>query len=267
MTMPLLFPMTAHMRLSMFHLAVSAALFSCAGLSAAQTSVPVAAAASAPTTLETAGAQRAVFSDRKEQIAYATGVQAARNLTRNNIPFDPEVLMQGVMDVLEGRPIRMKDKDMRIVLQGIQGEIHRNMVSNRTELLMKNRAKGEAYIAEYKKKPGVVSLPGNLHYRVIREGNGELPREESVVTVRYRGTTLDGAEFDATETENGRTVQLGQMILGWSQALKQMPVGSHWEVVIPPNLAYGDRGMGTTIGPAETLIFNIELLKTRHPER
>lgn len=256
------------MRPSIVSLAVSIALLGGANLCSAQTAAPApGTAASAPASLETAGAQRAVFSDLKEQIAYATGVQAARNLTRNNIAFDTEMLMLGVRDVLEGRPIRMEEKEMRLVLQGIQGQIHRNMVSNRTELLMKNRAKGESFIADYKKKPGVQSLPGNLHYRVIREGNGALPRDESTVTVRYRGTTLDGTEFDATEGQSSRSVQLSQMVLGWRQALKHMPVGSHWEVVIPPNLAYGDRGMGTTIGPAETLIFNIELLKTWHPER
>jgi FKBP-type peptidyl-prolyl cis-trans isomerase FklB len=254
---------SAHMQTKALQLALSAALLAATPWAGAQTAPNNTATSTAG---DTAGAQREAFTTNKEKISYATGVQAARNLTRNNIPFDPELLMQGIKDVLEGHSPRMHEKEMKVVLQSIQGEIHRNMVGNRAELALKNHTKGAAFIEDYKKKPGVVALPGNVLYRVLHEGHGELPHEEDVIQARYRGTTIDGTEFDATEKERGATLQMSQMIMGWRQAVKQMPVGSRWEIVIPPNLAYGERGIGGTIGPGETLIFNVELLDTRHPD-
>ncbi|MEY8688625.1 MAG: FKBP-type peptidyl-prolyl cis-trans isomerase [Leptothrix sp. (in: b-proteobacteria)] len=254
------------MQNKVLQLTLSAALLGATTWAAAQAAPAPAQNATPASTDEAAGALREAFTTNKEKISYATGVQAARNLTRNNIPFDPELLMLGIKDVLEGHSPRMHEKEMKVVLQSIQGEIHRNMVGNRAELALKNHTKGAAFVEEYKKKPGVVTLPGNVLYRVLREGHGELPREEDVIQARYRGTTVDGTEFDATENERGAPLQMSQMIMGWRQAIKQMPVGSHWEIVIPPNLAYGERGIGGTIGPGETLIFNVELLNTRHPD-
>ncbi|MEX8519314.1 MAG: FKBP-type peptidyl-prolyl cis-trans isomerase [Leptothrix sp. (in: b-proteobacteria)] len=253
----------SRLHLTALQLAVCTSLLGTLNLAAAQqAAAPAEAAASG---VETAGAQRAMYETMKEKVSYAIGVQTARNLSTNAIPFDMDILMQGIKDVAEGHAPRMHEKEMKVVLQSIQNDIHRNMVGNRAELSLKNVAKSQAFIAEYKKKPGVVVLPGNLLYRVLREGHGELPRDESIVQVRYRGTTIDGNEFDATENERGNAMQMSQLVLGWRQAMKQMPVGSQWEIIIPPTLAYGERGVGTTIGPNETLIFNIELLSTRHP--
>jgi FKBP-type peptidyl-prolyl cis-trans isomerase FklB len=253
----------SRLHLTALQLAVCTSLLGTLNLAAAQqAAAPAQAAASG---VETAGAQRATYTTMKEKISYAIGVQTARNLSSNDIPFDIDLVMQGVKDVAEGHAPRMHEKEMKVVLQAIQNDIHRSMVSNRAELSLKNGNKSQAFMAEYKKKPGVMALPGNVLYRVVREGSGELPRDDSVVQVRYRGTTIDGNEFDATENERGNAMQMNQLVLGWRQAMKHMPVGSQWEIIIPPALGYGERGVGTNIGPNETLIFNVELLSTRHP--
>lgn len=248
-------------------LPVTLACLLCATSAAhADTAAPApAASASAAGDVDRAGAHHEAFITNQDKISYATGVQAARNLQNNKFQFNADLLMQGIKDVQDGHPLRMSEKEMKLVLQGIQNEIHRNLVMNRAEQALKNRSKGAAFTEAYKKKPGAVVLPGNIVYQVLREGNGDLPREEDTILVRYRGTTIDGTEFDATEKDSGVPLQMSQMIIGWREALKRMPVGSHWEIVIPPNLAYADRGVGSTVGPGETLIFNVELLGTRHP--
>lgn len=195
----------------------------------------------------------------KEKTSYATGVTTARQMLKNEVPFDVDMMVQGLRDGFAGGEIRMSEKEVKIVLQSMQADIMRHMSNERQAKSVLNREKGVIYQNEYKNKPGVVILPGNLMYRVIKAGTGEKPTEVSTVVVKYRGTLVDGTEFDATPEGKTATIKLTDVIMGWKETLKRMPTGSTWEIVVPPTMAYSTRGAGN-IGPNETLVFTVELV-------
>jgi FKBP-type peptidyl-prolyl cis-trans isomerase FklB len=225
------------------------ALAACLALPAvAQTAAPAAAAAS--------GAQLSTY---KDKLSYATGVMTVRNLIKNEIAFDYDLLLQGLKDGLAGGEIRMNEKELKLVLQSMSADIQRRLTNERQVKAGIAREKGVIFLNEYRAKPGVVVLPGNLMYRVITEGKGDKPRELGTAVVKYRGTLIDGTEVDSTPDGKTVTVKLTEVITGWKEALKRMPAGSTWEVVVPAAMAYGTRGTGN-IGPNETLVFNIELV-------
>jgi FKBP-type peptidyl-prolyl cis-trans isomerase FklB len=216
----------------------------------AQTSV--AAPAAAP-------ASGAALGTYKDKVSYATGVMTARNLIKNEVPFDFDLLLQGLKDGMAGGEIRMGEKELKLVLQSMSADIQRRLTTERQVKAGIAREKGVVFLNEYRNKPGVVVLPGNLMYRVITEGKGDKPRELGTAVVKYRGSLVDGTEVDATPDGKTSTVKLTEVITGWREALKKMPAGSTWEVVVPAAMAYGTRGAGS-IGPNETLVFTIELV-------
>jgi FKBP-type peptidyl-prolyl cis-trans isomerase FklB len=128
----------------------------------------------------------------------------------------------------------------------------------------KNKKAGEAFLAANKKKDGVVTLPSGLQYKILKAGNGAKPTASQTVSCNYRGTLIDGKEFDSSE-RNGKPAEfpVGQVIKGWVEALQLMPVGSKWQLFIPSDLAYGANGQGQIIGPNAVLIFDIELLSIK----
>jgi len=195
----------------------------------------------------------------KEKLSYSTGVMTARTLKKNDVEFDVDILMQGMRDALEGGPLRMGEKELKMVLSSMQADITRKMSNDRQNKANTAREKGNIFQGEYKSKPGVVVLPGNLMYRVITQGKGDKPSEVGTVVVRYRGTFVDGTEFDATPEGKTSTIRMADVITGWREVLKRMPAGSTIEMVVPPAQAYGTRGAGS-IGPNETLVFNVELV-------
>jgi FKBP-type peptidyl-prolyl cis-trans isomerase len=219
-------------------------------LDAAQT------APAAPASVE-AAASGAPLTSIKDKMSYATGVTTARQLMKNEVPFDADLIIQGLRDGMSGGQIRMGEKELKLVLQSMQADIVRKMSNERQVKGSLARENGRIFQEDYKKKPGVTVLPGNLMYRVITEGTGEKPGELGTVVVKYRGTLIDGTEFDATPEGKTTTIKLTEVITGWREALKRMPAGSVWEVVIPPALAYATRGAGS-IGPNETLMFTLE---------
>jgi FKBP-type peptidyl-prolyl cis-trans isomerase FklB len=216
----------------------------------AQTAAAAAPAASAPA---------APLATIKDKISYATGVMTARNLGKNDVPFDLDLIVQGLKDGMAGGEIRMSEKELRLVLQSMSADILRKMNNERQVKGGLARENGVIFQDQYKKKAGVTVLPGNLMYRVVKEGNGDKPRELGTVVVKYRGTLIDGTEVDATPEGKTATVKLTEVITGWREALKRMPAGSVWEIVVPPALAYATRGAGA-IGPNETLVFTLELV-------
>jgi FKBP-type peptidyl-prolyl cis-trans isomerase FklB len=137
------------------------------------------------------------------------------------------------------------------------------MVANKREASVRNRMKGEEFLAANKSKDGIKVLPSGVQYRVIRAGTGANPVDGDSVLCNYRGTLLDGSEFDATLPNRPATLKLGQMIPGFRDALKNMQPGAKWQIFIPSAQAYGERGVGGDIGPNETLIFDIELLEIK----
>jgi FKBP-type peptidyl-prolyl cis-trans isomerase FklB len=200
---------------------------------------------------------------QKEQISYATGVTAIRNFTKNDVEFDIELMIQGMRDAKAGKDLAMSEKQVATAMNALQRDLRRSMAANHRDLAEKNRKRGAEFLAAYKLKPDAQILPNGVAYRVLKAGNGAKPVEsDSVVTV-YRGVSIDGVEFDATLDGKTSTMRMNQVIMGWREALKHMPVGSKWEIVVPSPLAYGERGVGETIGPNEVLVYEVELLEIK----
>jgi FKBP-type peptidyl-prolyl cis-trans isomerase FklB len=144
------------------------------------------------------------------------------------------------------------------------GAMQQRAQQQQAEQAEKNKAAGEAFLKANKEKEGVTELPSGLQYKIIQQGKGKTPTADDTVVVNYRGTLTNGTEFDSSYKRNEPvTFKVDKVIPGWQEALKLMPVGSKWEVVIPSKLAYGEQGAGRFIGPNETLIFDIELLKIK----
>lgn len=220
---------------------------------------PAAAAASAP-----ADANALALKTLKEKYSYATGVMTTRNLVKNEVQFDIDLLIRGLRDGMSNAPIQMSEKELKVVLQSMQAEMQRHMTAERTLKATTNRDRGTKFQEEYRKDPKTVQLPGGLMYRLLKAGKGDRPTDTSTVVMRYRGTLVDGTEFEAVPEGKTVTMKVLDMIIGWREVLKQMNAGSEVEVVIPPSMAYGNRGAGN-IGPNETLVFKIELVALVQP--
>jgi FKBP-type peptidyl-prolyl cis-trans isomerase FklB len=201
-----------------------------------------------------------VFKDRKQQESYAIGAQTARTLRQDNVDIDVDMLMRGLRDGLSDGKLMMNEKELRAVMSRVQQELHKNMVTNRRTAGEKNKELGIQYLADNAKKPGVVTTDSGLQYRILKTGKGATPVLSDTVVVNYRGTLLDGSEFDASEDGKPSEFTASQTIAGWKEALQLMPVGSHWQIVMPPKLAYGDHGSGTSIGPNAVLVFDLDLV-------
>ena len=193
----------------------------------------------------------------QEKFSYAVGVQLSQNMLRQAIPVDPEAFIQAIDDVLNHKDLKLTPEEMQQVLVNYQQQ----QVQKQSELGATNKAAGEKFLAENKAKPGVVTLPSGLQYKIITAGNGNKPSLDNTVTVHYEGSLLDGKVFDSSY-QRGEPIQLqvNGVIKGWQEVLPLMPVGAKWQVFIPAELGYGEGGAGGDIGPNSTLLFNIELI-------
>jgi FKBP-type peptidyl-prolyl cis-trans isomerase FklB len=202
--------------------------------------------------------------DQKDKVSYSIGVNIGNNLKRQSIDVNPDALIQGIKDVLSGSKALMTEKEVNDTLKTFQQEMKAKQTEHLKELGEKNKKEGDAFLAENKKKEGVITLPSGLQYKVIKEGTGETPKITDTVTVNYRGTLINGTEFDSSyKRGQPTTFPVNGIIAGWTEALQLMKVGSEWQLFIPPNLAYGERALGRDIGPNATLIFDIELLAVK----
>jgi len=216
------------------------------------TLVPVRAGAESPATLATP----------KDKVSYALGVQAAKSMKQQGIDVDPDLMMRGLKDALSGKKLLLPESDLGKALRMYQAELRQKRTAEQRLAAAENQKKGDAFLAANAKKDGVVTLPGGLQYKILKAGQGNVPTVADRVQVQYRGTHIDGTEFDSSyDKATPTTIPVkGATIAGWTEALTRMPVGSKWQLVIPPNLAYGTRGAGSIVGPNETLIFELELL-------
>lgn len=210
-----------------------------------------------------AGAQDSAFATPEQRQSYAIGVQTARSFKRNGVPIDIEMMKKGLEDGMSGDRLLLTEAELRSTMNGVLGEMRRQEAVGIKQAADANRRKGAEFLAANKLKPGVVTLPNGVQYRVVKQGNGPKPTDENLVTCKYRGTLLDGREYDATAADKAVTLRVDQMFLGWKETVKQMPVGSRWEIIIPSNLAFGSRGVGSDIGPNETLRLDFELLAVK----
>ncbi len=199
---------------------------------------------------------------QKDKLSYAIGMDMGGSLKRNSIDIDIDALVKGLKDALAGGKMMMTEQEQRETLIAFQKEFQTKQQEKMKALAEKNKKEGEAFLAENKKKQGVKILPSGLQYKIITEGKGASPKETDTVTVNYRGTLIDGTEFDSSYKRNEpATFPVKGVIKGWTEALQLMKEGAKWQLFVPSDLAYGERGAGGTIGPNATLIFEVELLK------
>jgi FKBP-type peptidyl-prolyl cis-trans isomerase len=160
----------------------------------------------------------------------------------------------------------MTDEEMQATMEALRNEVRANMEKKQREAAEANKAKGEAFLAENKEKEGVKTLPSGLQYKILKEGKGEKPKATDIVVTQYRGTLVDGTEFDSSYKRNEpASFPVNQVIPGWTEALQLMPKGSKWQLFVPANLAYGEMGP-PPIGPNSTLIFEVELVDIQKPK-
>jgi len=198
----------------------------------------------------------------KNRISYTIGLNIGQDFVKQEMDIDPELLLVGVRDAMAGKEPRMTEEEMMAEVQAFQTAMKAKQEARMQQLNEKNLKEGEAFLAENAKQEGVVVLPSGLQYKVIEAGKGEKPTADSMVSVHYRGTLVDGTEFDSSYKRNEpATFPVGGVIPGWVEALQLMPEGSKWQLFIPAKLAYGERGAGRDIGPNSTLIFDVELIK------
>ena len=206
---------------------------------------------------------------QKDKVSYGIGVQVAKTLKNQGIDINSDLLIKGLRDALSGQKLLMSDDELNNTMAALQQEMTQKQQQARAKEADDNKKAGDAFLADNGKKDGVVTLPSGLQYKIVKPAEGKKPTDADTVTCNYRGTLIDGTEFDKSEAGQPATFQVGAVIPGFKEALKLMPVGSTWQFFIPPNLAYGDRGAGNVIGPNTTLIFEVELIsikdKTANP--
>ncbi len=192
-----------------------------------------------------------------QKLSYSMGVFFGQTVTRQNMDLDVPAFMQAVEDVLKDSELKIGMEEMQTILSAYQQKEQEERFAKANT----NKLAGEKFLAENKDRDGVILLDSGLQYKVIKNGEGDKPKVNDTVVVHYRGTLLDGTEFDSSYSR-GEPAELGvdRVIKGWQEALQLMPVGSKWQIVVPSELAYGTRGAGNAIGPNSTLLFDIELI-------
>ena len=210
---------------------------------------------------------------KKDKFSYALGMSQgagmAASFKKLGVEINPDLILQGLKDGLAGRKTRLTDEQARAVLGEVQADVQKQQQEKAKQLADKNKADGEAFQAANKTKEGVVTLPDGLQYKILTPGTGPKPTASDTVACNYRGTFVNGTEFDSSAKGDGKpvTFRVDGVIKGWTEALQLMPVGSKWQLFIPPDLAYGPDGR-RGIPPNSTLIFDVDLvsIQEKKPE-
>ncbi len=195
-----------------------------------------------------------------EKFSYAVGFQIAQSLKRDALEINVDVLLDAIKAVLKDSKLKMTTAEMQAAIQSFQAK----EMAKRNAAGTESKKAGEKFLAENKKKKGVTVTASGLQYKVLKKGTGKKPNEKDTVVVNYKGTLINGTEFDSSYGRGApATFQVGQVIKGWQEALQLMNAGSKMEVYVPSDLAYGQNGAGGKIGPNETLVFEVELLEIK----
>jgi len=198
---------------------------------------------------------------QKDKLSYAIGMSMATNMKNDGVDIDPNILAQAIKDRLAGTKPLMTEAEAQTVMTEFRTEMMKKKQQEAQRVGDANKQAGQQFLAANKSKEGVVTTASGLQYKVLKEGTGPKPTAADNVTVNYRGTLINGTEFDSSYKRNEpATFGVNQVIKGWTEALQLMPVGSKWQLFIPSDLAYGERSPGAEIGPNSTLIFDVELL-------
>jgi FKBP-type peptidyl-prolyl cis-trans isomerase FklB len=203
----------------------------------------------------------------KEKFSYALGMQMGAGFRKQALDLDLDTFSKGLAESFNGAKTMLSEDEMRSVLANAQEEYKKKQAALREEKAEATLREGEKFLAENKNKEGVVTLPSGLQYKILKQGTGEKPEIDEKVVCNYRGTLLDGKEFDSSAKHNGpATFPVRGVIKGWKEALLMMPAGSKWQLFVPPDLAYGQNGAGQMVPPNATLIFEVELVSVKEKE-
>ena len=199
--------------------------------------------------------------DQKDKVSYSIGMNIGLNLSRQKVDINPDVLVAGIKDAITGKPQLTQDQ-----VKDVMQQFEKDMEQKQKQAGEKNKTEGEKFLAENKNKEGVKTTASGLEYKVLKDGTGAQPKATDMVTVNYRGTLIDGTEFDSSyKRGQPATFPLNGVIKGWTEGLQLMKAGSKYQFFVPSNLAYGERAVGPDIAPNATLIFEVELLDVKPP--
>jgi FKBP-type peptidyl-prolyl cis-trans isomerase len=198
---------------------------------------------------------------KEDKFSYAIGMKMGANFKKQAVPVNAAILSRGVKDALAGNKTLLTDDEAQAAIMDVQKDMQAKMQEKNKEMAEGNKKTGESFLAANKSKEGVVTTPSGLQYKIEKAGTGPKPTPTDSVVCNYRGTLIDGKEFDSSyKRGQPATFPVTGVIKGWTEALQLMPVGSKWQLFVPSDLAYGDRGAGADIGPGTTLIFEVELM-------
>jgi FKBP-type peptidyl-prolyl cis-trans isomerase FklB len=205
--------------------------------------------------------EKSALKDPKDKVSYSIGLDIGSTLKKQSIDVNTDILAAGLKDALTGAKPKMTEEQIKETMTTFSKELRDKQQTAMQQATQKNAAEGEKFLAENKTKPGVKTTASGLQYKVLKEGSGPSPKETDTVVTNYRGTLINGTEFDSSYKRNEPvTFPVSGVIKGWSEALQLMKKGSKYQLFVPAALAYGPRGAGQDIGPNETLIFEVELL-------
>ncbi len=197
----------------------------------------------------------------KSRISYTIGVNIGQDFKSQKMDVDTDILLLGLKDSLEGKELKLTDEEMISEIQAFQEEMQKKMVAEMEAAAGDNKTAGETFLTDNATKEGVVVTESGLQYKILEPGEGDSPQAADVATVHYRGTLIDGTQFDSSyDRGQPATFPVGGVIAGWTEALQLMKPGAKWQLFIPSELAYGERGAGQDIGPNATLLFDVELI-------
>ncbi len=200
----------------------------------------------------------------EDKVSYAIGMNIGKGLHRDSIAIDPQLLLRGLQDALAGGKTLMTDQQAQATMVQLQGQVRERESAKLQQESDANKKAGDAFLAANKTKPGVIVLPSGLQYKILQAGTGPKPTIDDVVICNYRGTLLDGKEFDSSyQRGQPETFPVRGVIKGWTEALQLMPVGTKFQLFVPADLAYGEGGARGVIGPNQTLLFEVELLSIK----
>jgi FKBP-type peptidyl-prolyl cis-trans isomerase len=197
----------------------------------------------------------------KDKQSYALGMNIGMGMHKQGLEVDPDIVMRGFKDAFAGGKMALTDDEARALLTELQNDMRKKLQEKAQQAGDANKKEGTTFLAGNKAKEGVVTLPSGLQYKILKEGTGPKPAASDSVVCNYKGTLINGKEFDSSyKRGEPATFPVSGVIKGWTEALQLMPVGSKWQLFIPADLAYGERGAGADIGPGATLIFEVELM-------
>ncbi len=217
-------------------------------------------------TVGAAGQDTPALKNQKEKLSYALGADLGSQIKKQAIDLDSVIFGQGLKDALSGNKTLLTEEEIKTTIAELQNELRKKQLEGAKVLGEKNKKEGDEFLAQNKTREGVVTLPSGLQYKILKAGEGKKPGVDDTVVCHYRGTLVDGTEFDSSYKRSlPATFAVKGVIRGWTEALQLMPVGSKWQLFIPSALAYGERGAGPAgIGPNATLIFEVELISIQN---